>query len=81
MWRSRRAHLPEVLASYQSVIDEANAAMAWGVDGVDNWYKSASGHVSQNWPLATIEYWDLTRTPDPAHYDFSPVPHRPAAGP
>jgi 4-hydroxyacetophenone monooxygenase len=70
---------PEVLASYQAVIDEANAAMAWGVDGVDNWYKSASGHVSQNWPLATIEYWDLTRTPDPAHYDFSPVPHRPAA--
>lgn len=65
---------PEVLASYQPVIDEANAAMAWGVDGVDNWYKSASGHVSQNWPLATIEYWDLTRRPDAAHYAFSPRP-------
>jgi 4-hydroxyacetophenone monooxygenase len=47
---------------------------------VDNWYKSASGHVSQNWPLTTIEYWDLTRAPDSAHYDFSPVPHRSAAG-
>ncbi len=62
---------PEVLESYQAVVDEANAAMAWGVEGVDNWYKSASGRVSQNWPLATIEYWDLTRRPDPAHYDFS----------
>jgi 4-hydroxyacetophenone monooxygenase len=62
---------PEVLETYQTVVDEANALMAWGVDGVDNWYKSASGRVSQNWPLATIEYWDLTRRPDPAHYDFS----------
>ena len=62
---------PEVLESYQAVVDEANAAMAWGVEGVDNWYKSASGRVSQNWPLATIEYWDLTRRPDPAHYAFS----------
>ncbi len=61
---------PEVLESYQAVIDEANAAMAWGIEGVDNWYKSASGRVSQNWPLATIEYWDLTRRPDPVHYDF-----------
>jgi 4-hydroxyacetophenone monooxygenase len=61
---------PEVLENYQTVVDEANVLMAWGVDGVDNWYKSASGRVSQNWPLPTIEYWDLTRRPDPAHYNF-----------
>jgi 4-hydroxyacetophenone monooxygenase len=59
---------PEVLDSYQAVIDKANAGMAWGVEGVDNWYKSASGRVSQNWPLPTIDYWNLTRCPDPAHY-------------
>jgi 4-hydroxyacetophenone monooxygenase len=59
---------PEVLDSYQAVIDKANAGMAWGVEGVDNWYKSASGRVSQNWPLPTIDYWTLTRRPDPAHY-------------
>jgi 4-hydroxyacetophenone monooxygenase len=62
---------PEVLQSYQAVLDEANAAMAWGVEGVDNWYKSPTGRVSQNWPLATIEYWDLTRAADPSHYQFS----------
>jgi 4-hydroxyacetophenone monooxygenase len=44
--------------------------MAWGAEGVDNWYKSPTGRVSQNWPLATIEYWDLTRAPDPGHYRF-----------
>jgi 4-hydroxyacetophenone monooxygenase len=60
----------EVLDSYQATIDEANALMAWGAEGVDNWYKSPTGRVSQNWPLATIEYWDLTRAPDPDHYRF-----------
>jgi 4-hydroxyacetophenone monooxygenase len=40
---------------------------------VDNWYKSPTGRVSQNWPLTTIEYWDLTRAPDPGHYRFAGV--------
>jgi 4-hydroxyacetophenone monooxygenase len=61
---------PEVLDAYQATIDEANALMAWGAEGVDNWYKSPTGRVSQNWPLATIEYWDLTRAPDHGHYRF-----------
>jgi 4-hydroxyacetophenone monooxygenase len=61
---------PEVLQSYQAVIDQANALMAWGVEGVSNWYKSASGRVSQNWPLTTLEYWDWTRRPEAGHYDF-----------
>jgi 4-hydroxyacetophenone monooxygenase len=61
---------PDVLDAYQASVDEANALMAWGVEDVDNWYKSPTGRVSQNWPLATIDYWDLTRTPDPGHYRF-----------
>ncbi|HEY1703850.1 MAG TPA: NAD(P)/FAD-dependent oxidoreductase [Trebonia sp.] len=61
---------PEVLDSYQATVDKANAAMAWGTEGVSNWYKSTSGRVSQNWPLSTIEYWDLTRRADPGHYQF-----------
>jgi 4-hydroxyacetophenone monooxygenase len=62
---------PAVLDAYQRTVDEANALMAWGAEGVDNWYKSPTGRVSQNWPLATIEYWDLTRAPDPGHYQFT----------
>jgi len=62
---------PEVLDTYQATVDEANALMAWGAEGVDNWYKSPTGRVSQNWPLATIEYWDLTRGPAPDHYRFA----------
>ncbi len=60
----------EVLDAYQATIDKANALMAWGAEGVDNWYKSPTGRVSQNWPLPTIDYWTLTRRPDPAHYRF-----------
>jgi 4-hydroxyacetophenone monooxygenase len=67
----------EVLDAYQATIDEANALMAWGAEGVDNWYKSPTGRVSQNWPLATIEYWDLTRAPDPGHYHFAGRGQRP----
>jgi 4-hydroxyacetophenone monooxygenase len=63
----------EALDSYQATIDKANALMAWGAEGVDNWYKSPTGRVSANWPLATIEYWDLTRAPDPGHYRFGPA--------
>jgi 4-hydroxyacetophenone monooxygenase len=58
----------DTLEEYQSVIDDANARMAWGVPGVSNWYKSPSGRVSQNWPLSTLEYWERTRRPEPEHY-------------
>jgi 4-hydroxyacetophenone monooxygenase len=58
----------DVLSEYQVKIDKANALMSWGVDQVSNWYKSPSGKVSQNWPLSTLEYWDLTRSVSPEHY-------------
>ena len=61
---------PAVLTDYQAKIDRANALMAWGVEGVDNWYKSPTGRVSQNWPLSTIEYWERTRGPEHDHYRF-----------
>ena len=60
-----------MLDPYQAAIDEANALMAWGAEGVDNWYKSPTGRVSQNWPLATIV---LGADPGayPGHYRFTP---------
>jgi 4-hydroxyacetophenone monooxygenase len=62
---------PEVLEKYQVVVDEANALMAWGVEGVRNWYKTPSGRVSTNWPLTTLEYWDRTRAPVPQDYQVT----------
>jgi 4-hydroxyacetophenone monooxygenase len=58
----------EVYASYNERIDQANARMAWGVEGVSSWYKSPSGRVSQNWPLHTVDFWAMTLNFDPAEF-------------
>jgi 4-hydroxyacetophenone monooxygenase len=62
----------EVYASYNERIDQANARMAWGVEGVSSWYKSPSGRVSQNWPLHTVDFWAMTLTFDPVEYRAVP---------
>ncbi|GEK81674.1 flavin-containing monooxygenase [Agrococcus baldri] len=51
------------LERFYERLDAASAAMAYGLDGVNNWYKSASGRVTQNWPLTTLEFWNMTRRP------------------
>lgn len=56
--------------AYNDRIDEANRLMAWGASGVNSWYKSASGRVSQNWPLTVLDYWELTRDVRPEHFRF-----------
>jgi len=61
---------PEVLDAFTRRVDEANALMAWGVPGVSNWYKNASGRVTQNWPLSTLEFWERTRGPEDGHYEL-----------
>ena len=43
---------------------------AWGAPGLSNWYKGASGRVTQNWPGTHHEFWAMTRAPDPAEHDF-----------
>jgi 4-hydroxyacetophenone monooxygenase len=56
---------------YNERIDEGNRRMAWGRSGVNTWYKNASGRITQNWPFSLREFWEQTRSPDPADYDFS----------
>ncbi|TRW14662.1 flavin-containing monooxygenase [Glacieibacterium frigidum] len=53
----------DVHDAFNLKVDSANATMAWGVDGVSSWYKSASGRVAQNWPFSLVEYWNATRAP------------------
>ena len=61
---------PEVHDAYNVRIDEGNRQMAWGVSKVNSWYKSENGHIAQNWPFSLLEFWEQTRTPDPADYEF-----------
>ncbi|GAA3733915.1 NAD(P)/FAD-dependent oxidoreductase [Leifsonia bigeumensis] len=45
---------------YNDMIDAENSLMAWGASSVTSWYKSASGRISQNSPLPTLDYWKMT---------------------
>ncbi len=58
----------EVYEDYNQRVDQANAAMSWGIQGVSSWYKSPTGRVSQNWPFHTVEYWNMTREFKPGEY-------------
>jgi len=60
----------EALEDYYVRLDEASARTAYGLAGVTSWYKSRSGRVTQNWPLTTLEFWEMTRAPDSKHYRF-----------
>ena len=61
---------PSVHDDYNVRIDRGNRAMAWGVSGVNSWYKSDSGRVAQNWPFSLLEYWQQTRTANPGDYEL-----------
>ncbi|WP_138418109.1 flavin-containing monooxygenase [Sinomonas gamaensis] len=60
---------PEVLEEFYERLDAASATKAWGHPSVHTWYKNRFGRVSQIWPLPVLEYWNLTRALDPAHYE------------
>lgn len=55
---------------FNESIDAGNALMAWGSPEVTSWYKNAKGRVSQNWPFPLVDYWNRTREPDPADFEF-----------
>lgn len=54
--------------AYNGRIDAANARMAWGASDVNTWYKNEKGRVSQNWPYILLEFWQMTRQPEPEDY-------------
>jgi 4-hydroxyacetophenone monooxygenase len=63
--------LRDVHDQFNAKVDLENQQMAWGWSDVNSWYKSASGRISQNWPFTLLDYWERTREPDPAQYQFS----------
>jgi len=56
--------------AYNTEIDAANQAMAWGAATVNTWYKNRHGRVSQNWPGSLVEYWRRTREVDAEDYEL-----------
>jgi 4-hydroxyacetophenone monooxygenase len=53
---------------FNETIDAANKNMAWGQPQVTSWYKNQKGRVSQNWPFPLVDYWSVTRAPNPQDF-------------
>jgi 4-hydroxyacetophenone monooxygenase len=60
----------DVHDAYNRRIDAGNLRMAWGASRAPTWYKNDKGRVTQNWPFTLLEFWNQTRAPDPADYEF-----------
>jgi 4-hydroxyacetophenone monooxygenase len=60
----------DVHDAFNERVDAGNRLMAWGAPQVSSWYKNETGRVSQNWPFALVDYWNATRAPDPADFEF-----------
>jgi 4-hydroxyacetophenone monooxygenase len=60
----------DVLDQFNERIDAASASVVYGAASVKSWYKNASGRLTQNWPLPTVEYWRDTREVNNDDYEF-----------
>jgi 4-hydroxyacetophenone monooxygenase len=60
----------DVLDRFNDRIDKASASVVYGAATVNSWYKNASGRLTQNWPLPTVEYWRETREVNKDDYVF-----------
>ncbi|WP_220186822.1 flavin-containing monooxygenase [Pseudonocardia pini] len=63
----------EPFEAYNRELDEANAQMVYGIDGVDNYYRNATGRVVTNAPWPVLRYWTMTAAPDPADFRTTPA--------
>jgi 4-hydroxyacetophenone monooxygenase len=60
----------QAFTEYNERIDAACRSMAYGASSVNSWYKNATGRVSQNWPLNSLEYWQGTHQLDPSDFEL-----------
>jgi 4-hydroxyacetophenone monooxygenase len=57
-------------AAYNAKVDDAQSRMVWALDGVANWFKNQRGRVATNSPFRLVDYWSMTRAPDPQEFEL-----------
>lgn len=60
----------DVHDDYNVRVDAAHGRMVWTHPAMTTWYRNQKGRVTTNSPWKLIEYWEMTRTPDPADFVF-----------
>lgn len=61
---------PAAHDAYNEKVDAAHARMIWSHPSVAGWFTNEAGRVITNSPFRLVDYWALTRTPDPADFTF-----------
>jgi 4-hydroxyacetophenone monooxygenase len=64
---------PEVHDEYNRRLDAAHERMVWTHPGMETYYRNAAGRVVTNMPWRVVDYWHMTRRPDPAEYTVEPL--------
>jgi len=45
--------------------------MIWSHPHVSNWFRNSAGRVTTNSPFRLVDYWAMTRAPEPDDFLFS----------
>jgi 4-hydroxyacetophenone monooxygenase len=61
----------EVHDAFNRRVDALHATLVWSHRKVGSWYKNRRGRVFATTPWRLIDYWNMTRTLDPADYHFT----------
>jgi len=59
---------PQALAAFSARVQDVLKRRVWSA-GCSSWYKTADGHITNNWSGPTIKYWQMLRRPDFGAYD------------
>ncbi len=55
---------------YNQRVDAEHAELVWTHPGMRNWYRNAAGRVFSPMPWRLVDYWQMTRAPELAHYQI-----------
>jgi len=64
----------DVHDAYVQRVDAAHDRMIWTHKGMDVWYRNANGRVVNNSPWRLVDYWAMTRTPNPEEFHWRGTP-------
>ncbi len=56
----------DVYDDYVERLDAAHGELIWTHPGMDTWYRNRSGRVVSIMPWRLVDYWRMTREPNPA---------------
>jgi 4-hydroxyacetophenone monooxygenase len=70
----------DVFDAYNAKLDDALARTVWTHTGTTTYYRNRQGRIVANSPWKYLDYWTLTRTPDPDDFDLVPETEQTAVG-